>query len=264
MFIIQKEIPKPIEYRIVYNYNDDICLEYKNLGMFSPISRKNQSFSPKTKKTERVKGRKYDRYNLPHDTNANWEIFGNNIVVTIDDSYDFPQIRAMFEFLKENSTTATFFPNTDYINPDNKEHVRLWREIYDSGYEIGYHTTDHHRKKSVRVLEEDFSQFTEKMRGILNDYNFTIKVVRAPYGYFDTVWMRWVEENNLLNVRWTITDNEDGNYLRELYSKGKGRVLLLHNKEGDVEWLRNHIDEFKQISKEKGGKLGCIYDSIVR
>lgn len=264
MFFFVKNIPKPIEYRVVYDYSQDICKEYAYKYMYTPISRKNKCFSPYVREIKKVNGKRYEKKNPTHDTNANWGMFGKNLVVTIDDSYDFVQTKRMFELLKKYNITATFFPNTIYINPNNQEHVKLWRDIYNSGHEIGYHTTDHQRKRSVEELNADFTTFVQTFKGILQDNNFSIKSVRAPYGYFDRVWLEWATQNNLLNVRWTMTESEDGNYLRELYRKDKGTVLLLHNKESNVEWLTNHIDELIQISKENGGKLGSIYDSIVR
>lgn len=264
MFFFIKNIPRPVEYRVEYDYSKDICNEYSYRYMYTPISKKNKCFSPYIRKKKKVNGNRYGSTKLPHDTQKNWGIFGKNLVLTIDDSYDFKQTKRMFELLERYNITATFFPNTIYINSRNPEHIQLWREIYNSGHEIGYHTTDHTRKRTVEELEKDFSTFTKKFRKILDDNNFSIKSVRAPYGYFDKIWLEWVAKNNLFNVRWTITENEDKNYLRKLYKEGKGTVLLLHNKESDVEWLTNHIDKFLQISKENGGKIGSIYDSIIK
>ena len=264
MCLFIKPIPKPFEYRIYYDYSQDICKEDSPKYLFYPVSRKKMCFSEEGIQRPKITGSRYADMNLPHDTNHNWGMFGKNLVITIDDSYDFPSTKRMFELLKRYNITATFFPNTAYINEENAEHVQLWKDIYDSGYEIGYHTTNHERKKSVGALNEDFAEFTEKMKRIVGDNTFSIKMVRAPYGYWDKVWTQWVVENNLLSVRWTITENEDGNYLRELYGKDIGRVLLLHNKEEDIEWLTNHFDELIQIAKENGGELGSIYDSIIR
>ncbi len=262
MFFFFKNIPKPVEHKIVYDYSKDMCRWQSYKYMYSPTSIENRCFSPHIRKRRKVNGNSYVNISLSHDTLRNWEIFGKNLVLTIDDSYDSLQTREMFELLERYNVTATFFPNTVYINPYNQEHKKLWQDIYNSGHEIGYHTTNHQKKKSVEELEVDFANFTQRFREILEDNNFSIKSVRAPYGYFDGVWMEWVIKNNLFNVRWTITENEDGNYLRELYSKGKGTVLLLHNKESDVKWLTDHIDELLKISKENGGKMGSIYDSI--
>ena len=263
-FFFVKDKPKPVEYRIVYDFKEDICLEYGYKYMFTPISKKDSCFSPYIRKISKVNGNKYEGMSLPHDTNSNWTMFGKNLVLTIDDSYDFEQTRRMFELLKHYNITATFFPNTIFINPNNQEHIKLWRDIYASGHEIGYHTTDHTRKKSVVELNTDFISFTQRFREILDDNNFSIKVVRAPYGYFDKVWMQWVKENNLFNVRWSMTESEDSNYLRKLYSENRGVVLLLHNKRSDVELLENNIDEYITIAKENGGKMGSIYDSLTK
>lgn len=263
-FFFAKDKPKPVEYRIVYDFKEDICLEYGYKYMFTPISKKDSCFSPYIRKISKVNGNKYEGMSLPHDTNANWRMFGKNLVLTIDDSYDFEQTKQMLQVLKRYNITATFFPNTIFINPNNEEHVKLWRYIYNSGHEIGYHTTDHNKKKSVKELNSDFAKFTKVFRKILDDRNFSIKVVRAPYGYFDNVWMKWMKENNLFNVRWTITEGEDSIYLKELYAKDRGTVLLIHNKKADVQWLTKNIDSLIEIAKENGGKLGSIYDSIIR
>ena len=264
MFFFTKPISKPIKFRVVYEYTDDILSQYHYTYTLQLPDNQIQHFTYYIPQRPKINAHSYHRFKLPHDTLNNWEIFGKNLVLTIDDSYNFEQTKRMYQLLREYNITATFFPNTIYINPHNPEHLELWRDIYNSGYEIGYHTTDHTRKRSVEELDRDFNAFTDIFRNILQDQSFSIKSVRAPYGYFDRVWIKWVTDNNLLNMRWTMTELEDMDYLRKLYYKQKGRVLLLHNRKGDVEWLRKNFNELIQIAKENGGKIGSIYDSIVR
>ena len=264
MFFFNNNIPKPNLFKVVYEYHHDIFTHQTYQYTLKLPNKEIQHFTYYVPVKQKINARSYDGLNIPHDISENWNIVGKNLVLTIDDSYNFEQTKRMFELIKEYNLTATFFPNTIFLNEEKPEHIQLWQDIYKAGFEIGYHTTDHIRKRSVEQLNNDFAHFTEKMRRILNDKFFSMKVVRAPYGYFDNVWMQWVKENNLFNVRWSMTENEDSNYLRKLYSENRGVVLLLHNKTSDVELLQNNIEEYINIAKENGGKIASIYDSIVR
>lgn len=204
----------------------------------------------------------YEGIKIPNDTIVQRDIFGKNIVITIDDCYDNDHTRSLFETLKDNRATATFFPNTRYLAKNNDETVRLWKDIYKSGFEIGYHTINHEKNLSVEELQEDFINFTKYMRYFLEEPNFSIKVVRPPYGIWDESWNSWVKQNNLFNIRWNMGPKQDGNYANALIEQNISPIVILHSRHDDARWLENNIDSLKDIANQNNSKVGGVYHSI--
>lgn len=154
-------------------------LQPKTVYAHSPYRSANIIEKPSKKK---INADKYESMNIPNDTIEKQDLFGNNIVITIDDCYNHGHTKKLFETLRENNATATFFPNTMYLNKNNQESVKLWKDIYNAGFEIGYHTTNHEGNMSVEELQDDFHTFTNYMRDFLGEPNFSIKTARPPYG----------------------------------------------------------------------------------
>ena len=211
---------------------------------------------------KRITSKSYEGLIIPNDTQEKQDIFEKNVVITIDDCYNNEHTRDIFETLKNNNVTGTFFPNTTYLDINNEETVRLWREIYEEGFEIGYHTTTHKQGMSKEELDSDFQRFTEYMRELLRDPSFSIKVVRPPYGLWDNEWNRWVEENNLFNIRWNMGPGNSSDYARVLINKNISPIIILHSRWEDANWIKNNIDELKTITDENNSVVGSVYDSI--
>ncbi len=211
---------------------------------------------------QRITAESYQGLNIPHDTREQKDIFGENIVMTIDDCYDHNTVRFFFETLKKNGHTATFFPNTEHINIKNEDVIKLWREIYEEGFEIGYHTTNHTARMTQEELSKDFEEFTLFMRELLGDSNFSIKTVRPPYGLWDDEWDSWVEKNNLFNITWNMDVTRDASYANGLIYRGISPIILLHPKEEDVNWLKQNIRGLNWIVEQKDSSIGSVYSSI--
>ncbi len=211
----------------------------------------------------RVTVKSYENLNMPYDTRENPAIFGRNIVMTIDDCYG-ENSKHVFAALKEKGVTATFFPNTQYLNPKNEDTVKLWKEIYESGFEIGYHTTNHTGNMSIEELNEDFQKFTQHMRELLGDPDFSIKVARPPYGAWDDEWNKWVKQNNLFNIRWNMGPNEKSSYANALGNQNISPIVILHSRDNDVEWLKENLQELILIAKQNKSIVGSVYDSAFR
>lgn len=79
----------------------------------------------------------------PDDIRGNESFWGKDVLITIDDCNNLEETRKMFNSLQSRGLKATFFPNSNYLPLDNNEVVSLWREMYQAGFEIGYHTRSH-------------------------------------------------------------------------------------------------------------------------
>jgi peptidoglycan/xylan/chitin deacetylase (PgdA/CDA1 family) len=210
-----------------------------------------------------VDARSYEGIQLPYDSAKEPALFDNNIVITVDDCYHNHHVRAIFELLKDNGLTATFFPNTNYLKFDD-ETISLWREIYQAGFEIGYHTTHHGKDLSYEALDQDFLIFTEHMREMLGDDNFSINLVRAPYGEWYENWHRWAMDNGFMSMRWNVLTEHSPKRANDKLEEGVSPVVLLHSTALDVDWLNKNLIKLIKIARRYDGIVGSVHDCIHR
>ncbi len=213
--------------------------------------------------TTTVNADRYENIQLPFDTMSDRGLFDNNIVITIDDCYNNQHVRAIFELLKNNGMRATFFPNTNYLLFD-EETISLWKEIYQAGFEIGYHTTNHATHLSYADLEEDFWAFTQHMRALLEDDSFEINLVRAPYGVWYENWYLWSANNGLMSVDWNVLTEHQPERAELRLQEGISPIVLLHSTAFDVEWLNTNLNQLIMLARQYDGIVGSVYDCIHR
>ena len=210
-----------------------------------------------------VNADRYENIQLPFDTMSDRGLFDNNIVITIDDCYNNQHVRAIFELLKNNGLRATFFPNTNYLLFD-EETISLWQEIYQAGFEIGYHTTNHATHLSYAELEEDFWAFTQHMRALLEDDSFEINLVRAPYGVWYENWYLWSANNGLMSVDWNVLTEHQPERAELRLQEGISPIVLLHSTAFDVEWLNTNLNQLIMLARQYDGIVGSVYDCVHR
>ncbi len=211
-----------------------------------------------------VNADRYEDIQLPFDTMSDrGGMFDNNIVITIDDCYNNQHVRAIFELLKNNGLRATFFPNTNYLLFD-EETISLWQEIYQAGFEIGYHTTNHATHLSYADLEEDFWAFTQHMRALLEDDSFEINLVRAPYGVWYENWYLWSANNGLMSVDWNVLTEHQPERAELRLQEGISPIILLHSTAFDVEWLNANLNQLIMLARQYDGIVGSVYDCVHR
>jgi peptidoglycan-N-acetylmuramic acid deacetylase len=183
----------------------------------------------------------------------------NNIVLTIDDCSIEENVRIIFNTLRDHGLTATFFPNTHYINQQDPQ---LWRDIVASGFEIGYHTRNHYAYLTPDELNGDFDLFQEEIRTILGDPNYTIRYVRPPRGVWNDDWMTWARSRGLLTVQWSFTSPEITNdlFIGILHHPNGGGILLMHTSLSDLDWLNDHLDWMMSLQQDEGSayRLGSV------
>lgn len=207
--------------------------------------------------------REQSNFVFPEDLRGNEPFWGQDVLITIDDCVLIEQTRQMFEQLKSFGARATFFPNTRNIPLDNPEIVALWRDIYQSGFEIGYHTTNHVSEGvSQAEFEADFDQFSQKMQEVLGDQDFSIKFARPPYGAWTEQWMGFIRAKNLSNVRWNyVPDAESGGmeyFAATTRHPRGGRIILLHPRVWDEAWLGSHLSQLQTFAESEGGRITTL------
>lgn len=209
-----------------------------------------------------VFNREDENFVWPEDIKGNEDFFGKDILLTIDDCYDFEYTRAMVTLMKQKGVKATFFPNTQHLDISRPDIVALWQDIKDQGFDIGYHTVRHETGMTQSELAEDLLLFEQQMRDLLNDSSYRVELVRPPKGNWNDAWMAWVREKGLTNVRWNFVPsarNGSVDYFKAVMDHPDGgRIILLHPREFDSRWLTDHIDELKRLAAEEGGRVTSI------
>ncbi|NWF69784.1 MAG: polysaccharide deacetylase family protein [Chloroflexi bacterium] len=193
---------------------------------------------------------------LPRTIYGSEAALANNLLLTIDDCSDEQLTRQMVELLIANNVTATFFPNTIYINEQNPQ---LWRYMVGAGFEIGYHTRTHQEGMSVEELTADFARFQDEVRQLLGDNTYTIRLVRPPYGIWDNNWNAWTEANDLVTVRWNVVPRArlEMSYVEAVLNdmENGGRIILLHPRRFDLRWLEQRLPALLALTDAAGQPL---------
>lgn len=202
-------------------------------------------------------------FSYPEDIHGNESFWGNDILITIDDCANLDQTRKMFDLLNDRGLKATFFPNSNYLSLDNNEFTALWREMYRAGMEIGYHTQSHEVQEfNQNELSRDLEEFENHMRFLLDDVPFSIKFARPPYGYWNDTWMNFVREEQLSNIRWNFVPDSGSNSISYFEAVTKhtqgGRIILLHPRVWDGDWLESHIDELLSFANSEQGRITTL------
>jgi len=201
----------------------------------------------------------------PSNLKGNEPFLEKDILITIDDCYDVDATQSMLSVLKEHNAKASFFPNSDYLKLDKPEIVSLWKDIYASGFDIGYHTTNHTSGLTVEQLKADFAQFTDHMRVLLDEPDFQIQFVRPPEGNWNNDWMSWVESEKLTNVKWNFVPNARNSSVEYFTAVRKhengGGILLLHPRDFDTTWLTNHMGELTDLAESDGSSVTSLTDN---
>jgi peptidoglycan/xylan/chitin deacetylase (PgdA/CDA1 family) len=194
-----------------------------------------------------------DTPELPPMIYGNESQLANNILLTIDDCADEQLTREMFDLLVEKGITATFFPNTSYMIEQDPQ---LWRDIVAADFEIGYHTRLHVDSMSEAELDDDFTLFQQEVRETLDEPDYTITLVRPPYGIWDDSWMAWTETHGFHTVRWNVVPRARlrVDYVAAVFNDMDegGRIVLLHPRQTDMWWLEAHVDELLALTDENG------------
>ncbi len=171
----------------------------------------------------------------------------NNIILTIDDVSIEYNMHLMFNLLQQHNITATIFPNMSYVK---KQDPALWQSMVAQGFEIGYHTIHHTAHMTSEELAEDFLEFEQGLREVLNDPTYEIRFVRPPYGVWDTEWMSWANANQLFTVHWNVTTaTSDFAYIKSVLRdrQNGGSIILLHTGVNDWEWLQTMLPQLNQL-----------------
>ncbi len=212
-------------------------------------------------------GREAPDFHWPSDITGSESFWGNDILITLDDCHLRDWVRRAFDLLyNQRGLRVTLFPNSNYLPLDDPEIKALWRDIYQAGFEIGYHTTNHYPDWTRPALEADFAKYTDHMRQLFDAPDLTIRFVRPPYGNWNSTWLDWAAANGLTNVRWNfVPDGQSSNtieaYLNTIQCERGGRIILMHPREWDCYWLETHLDGLVELAREQQGRISTLSGS---
>ncbi|MEM6282390.1 MAG: polysaccharide deacetylase family protein [Chloroflexota bacterium] len=174
----------------------------------------------------------------------------SKVLSTGDDCIHEANIRQMHDLIRERGYTATFFPVSRFMHYHDPQ---LWRDIVNSGSEIGYHTTQHTPSMSVDELNADYHAFVEDVRHVLGDPGYTVRYVRPPEGAWDANWEQWAASRSLVTVRWNIVPPVDSVYIDGILRHDNGGgIVLLHTTLEDIAWLERIFPELEALRDSAG------------
>lgn len=219
--------------------------------------------SPNSVKTDYFsdKGRSDPEFQWPIEIHGDEPFFENDVILTIDDCTSIEQTRLMFETLRGAGAKATFFPSTGLINTSDPEARRLWVDIAQAGFEIGYHTHAHEEAYTQEELQNDFQLFMSSIRELTGDPAYQVHFVRPPYGNLNDDWKEWAAANEFTIVMWSFVPNDQLgiSYFEAIADRdGGGRIVLLHPRVWDNNWLYDHISELVSFAEQAGGRVTSL------
>lgn len=152
------------------------------------------------------------------------------IALTFDDGWGLSQCKSIVNTLLKMHATATFFPNSNYV----QNAPAFWRRVAKLGFPIGNHTASHLdltrlSMSQIRVQLARDERVVEKITG-----RPMIKVFRPPYGAYNQTVLRVARSLGYRTaLLWDTTDADssqasDAAHIRTAMRGVNGSVLLMH------------------------------------
>lgn len=171
----------------------------------------------------------------------------NKLSISFDAAWGADKTREIMDICDEYQIKATFFLVGFWI----EKYPDMVKEIYNRGFEIGIHSSDHldMTKLSRSEIRDDLSK---NLKAIEDLTGYKPKLFRPPYGYYNNNLIDVCEELGLLCIEWSV-DSLDWKGLsagelsgRVIKSSGAGSIVLFHNNSDNIiAGLKMTLEYFK-------------------
>ena len=169
------------------------------------------------------------------------------VALTMNCAWNADDIDKILEILEENNVKITFFMVGDWI----EKYPDMVKEIYNNGFEIGIHSMTHPDMRTLSRSEIK-QELSENMEMIEELTNYTPKLFRPPYGYYNNDLIEVCEELGLSCIEWSV-DSLDWKGLSAGELSGRvieratngSIVLFLNNSDNKIEGLKMTLEHFK-------------------
>lgn len=184
----------------------------------------------------------------------------NKVAISFDAAWGADKTREIMSICDSYGVKATFFLVGFWI----EKYPDMVKEIYNRGFEIGIHSNTHPDMTKLS-REEIKEELTININLIKDLVNYTPKLFRPPYGYYNNTLIEVCEELGLSCIEWDV-DSLDWKGLsasslsgRVISKAKKGSIILCHNNSDNI------LDGLKMILQSfeiKGLKVVPIGELI--
>lgn len=178
------------------------------------------------------------------------ETESNKVAISFDAAWGADKTRTIMDICDSYNVKATFFLVGFWI----EKYPEMVKEIYNRGFEIGIHSNTHPdmTKLSRKQIKSELLTNIELIKNLVN---YTPKVFRPPFGYYNNTLIDVCDELNLKCIEWSV-DSLDWKGLSASALAGRvnskvknGSIVLFHNNSDHIEQgLKMVLEGFKQKS----------------
>ena len=186
----------------------------------------------------------------------------NAVAITIDTAFgDADYTQEIIDVLKDESARATFFVMGLWAqeNPD------MLDSILTSGHEIASHSMNHARYPDLSA-SEILSDAGEAADLIFDKTGYDTRLIRMPYGAFDTDSILTLESDGYVPVKWSLDSKDWKGYDAEKIADG----VLSEVENGDIIMFQNNMEETPGALsaiilglRERGYKIVSVSDLLL-
>lgn len=174
------------------------------------------------------------------------------IAITMDDIYEHEYAWKAVELCRQYGITMTFFPIGINIKEEDGDR---WRDLVDSGCEIGSHSFNHGyfygiSEHAALARLGRFQQFLDKALG----YHYQVRWFRPPYGRIKSkqdngsAMSRVIRSFGFSNLLlWDVSETDVKKAFKNVQN---GSILLFHARQRDYECLETLIPQLLEAGFE--------------
>ena len=181
----------------------------------------------------------------------------NKISISFDAAWGADKTREIMSICEGYGVKATFFLVGFWI----EKYPDIVKEIYNRGFEIGIHSNTHpDMSKLTKSKMRDELMINIKLVEELT--NFTPKLFRPPYGYYNNDLIEICEELGLYCIEWSV-DSLDWKGLSASEIAGRvcsrlnnGSIVLFHNNSDNIIEGLKMVLEYLKLNNIKNVPIG--------
>lgn len=171
----------------------------------------------------------------------------NKVAISFDAAWGADKTKQIMDICDSYKIKATFFLVGFWV----EKYPEMVKEIYNRGFEIGIHTNTHPDMTKLTKTEMK-NELTTNIELIKELTNFTPKLFRPPYGYYNNDLIDVCESLNLSCIEWSV-DSLDWKGLsaselsgRVISKSTNGSIVLFHNNSDNIiNGLKMVLEHFK-------------------